>query len=95
MSPARGSAPLASNTAPAGSREIESQVMPGPRIVAREFARLFAEHEIAVHPAEIRQLASRFCADGRPFYDVETLAIAYADPTGERAVANVKCERGY
>jgi hypothetical protein len=57
--------------------------------VRREFARLFAERDIATHPAEVRQIAARFCASGRPLSDVEAIVIAYADPTGEQAVRNV------
>jgi hypothetical protein len=61
-----------------------------PRVVAREFARLFAQREITVHPAEVRALAQRFSASGRSdLADVETIVIAYADPTGETAVRNV------
>lgn len=82
-----------STTAPAGSRESQSRALVGPRIVAREFARLFAAHEIVAHPAEVRRLASRFCMDGHGLADVETCFLAYADPTGERAARNVDRER--
>jgi hypothetical protein len=83
-----------SPTAPAGSRETESGYVLSPRIVRREFGRLFAEHDIATHPAEVRRLAERFCASGRPLTDVESIVIAYADPTGETAARNVDRERG-
>jgi hypothetical protein len=56
--------------------------------VRREFARLFAEYDIATHPAEVRGIAERFCATGRPLADVEAIVVAYADPTGEKAVRN-------
>lgn len=81
-------------TAPAGSRENESRVFVGPRIVAREFSRLFAKYGITAHPAEVRQVAARFCASGRPLEDVETVVISYADPTGETAARHVDRERG-
>lgn len=76
-------------TEPAGSRET-SRTELHPRIVAREFARLLREHDIAAHPAEVRQVAQKFVADGHTrIEDVEAIVIAYADPTGETAVRNV------
>lgn len=59
-------------------------------VVQREFSRLFAEHGLSPHPAEVRALAQRFVASGRTdLRDVETIVIGYADPTGETAVRNV------
>lgn len=81
-------------TAPAGSRDNPSRVLPGPRIVAREFARLFQQRGIDAHPGEVRKLALKFCSSGRPMSDVEAIVIAYADPTGEMAARNVDRERG-
>ncbi len=79
-----------STTAPAGSRGTGSRILLPPRLVAREFARLFRERGMAVHPAEVRQLATRFVADGHErLEDAEAWVIAYADPTGETAVRNV------
>lgn len=81
-----------SSTAPGGNREVSRTLLPRS-VVAREFARLFREHEIAAHPAEVRALAARFVADGRDrIEDVETIVLAYADPTGETAVRNVMRE---
>jgi len=45
---------------------------------------------MAVHPAEVRRLATRFVAAGHDrLEDTEAWVIAYADPTGETAVRNV------
>lgn len=64
-------------------------------VVAREFARLFREHGIAAHPAEVRSLATKFVASGHQrLEDVEAIVIAYADPTGEQAARRVDRERG-
>lgn len=89
MSAPPGSARTPSTTAPAGSRENQSRVFVGPRIVAREFARLFAAHGIAAHPGEVRRLAVRFCAGGRGLDEVEAFVLSYVDPTGETAVRNL------
>ncbi len=89
MSPgASGANP--STTAPAGSRGTGSRILLPPRLVAREFARLFRERGMAVHPAEVRQLATRFVAAGHErLEDTEAWVIGYRDPTGEAAVRNV------
>jgi hypothetical protein len=85
-----GQRPTPSTTAPAGSRGTGSRVLLPPRVVAREFARLFREHGVTAHPAEVRRLASRFVAAGHDrLQDVETYVLAYADPTGETAVRKV------
>lgn len=85
-----GQAPAPITTEPAGSRENQSRVYVGPRIVAREFSRLFRERHIAVHPAEVRVIAAKFCSvPGRQLADVEAYVLAYADPTGETAARNV------
>jgi len=96
MSPPRASAANPSTTAPAGSRENRSRILLPPRLVAREFARLFRERGMAVHPAEGRQLATRFVADGHErLEDAEGWFIGYADPTGETATRQVDRERGF
>jgi hypothetical protein len=87
---AAGHAPAPSTAAPAGSRGTGSRILLPPRVVAREFSRLFREHGVTAHPAEVRRLASRFVAAGHDrLEDVEAYVIAYADPTGETAVRNV------
>lgn len=87
MSAPPGASPGSCTTAPAGSRG-QGESLP-PRVVAREFARLFAEHDIATHPADVRRIAAKFCAGGYELSRVEDFVLAYADPTGERAVRNV------
>jgi hypothetical protein len=58
--------------------------------VAREFDRLFRGRGMAVHPAEVRQLATRFVADGHErLEDTEAWFLTYRDPVGEKAVRNV------
>lgn len=86
-----GQAPATSSTAaPAGSRENRSRILLPPRLVAREFDRLFRERGMAVHPAEVRQLATRFVAAGHErLEDTEAWVIGYRDTTGETAVRNV------
>lgn len=87
-----GQRPAPSTTEPAGSRETSGYLLPVGR-VRLEFARLFAEHDLAVHPAEVRRIAAKFVAAGHArIEDVEAYVMAYADPTGETAVRNV--ERG-
>ncbi len=90
-----GQAPATpSTTAPAGSRGTGSRILLPPRLVAREFARLFRERGMAVHPAEVRQLAARFVADGHErLEDAEAVVITYADHTGETAARQVDRER--
>ena len=93
--PAGQSPATPSTTAPAGSRENRSGILLPPRRVAREFTRLFRERGMAVHPAEVRQLATRFVADGHErLEDAEAWFISYADPTGETAARHVDRERG-
>ncbi len=85
-----GQAPAPSTTAPAGSRENRSRILLPTRLVRREFDRLFRARGMAVHPAEVRQLATRFVADGHErLDDAEAVVIWYADKTGETAVRNV------
>lgn len=80
---------LTSTTEPAGSRDTARATL-HPRIVAREFSRLFREHGIAAHPAEVRTIATKFCATvHNRLEDIETYVLKYADPTGETAVRNV------
>lgn len=89
MSLTPGPSRLTSSTAPAGSRDEVGTAVPVTRVAA-EFSRLFAEHDIAVHPAEVRTLAQRFVTSGRHrIEDIEAVVIAYADPTGEAAARNV------
>lgn len=86
---------LTSSTEPAGSRETESQTGLSRARVAREFARLFRERDMAAHPAEVRRLAGRFIARGHArLDDVLPYVLAYADPTGEAAARNVDRGRG-
>lgn len=80
---------ITSTTAPAGSRD-RNQTGASPRVAAREFARLFAARGIATHPAEVRRIAGRFCADGHDLADAEAYAMTWADPTGETAIRNVR-----
>lgn len=84
-----GVARTPSTTEPAGSRETGGYLLPVGR-VRREFARLFREHDIAAHPAEVRRIATKFCAAGHTrLEDVEGWVLWYADPTGEQAARNV------
>ena len=90
LNPADQAPATPSTTAPAGSRENRSRILLPHRLVAREFDRLFRGRGMAVHPAKVRQLATRFVADGHErLEDAEAWFIAYADPTGETAVRNV------
>lgn len=57
-----------------------------PRIVAREAAKIMAARGIEIRPAALRRLVTRFIRDGHTTLGDLERVIAYADPTGERAV---------
>lgn len=67
-----------------------------PRIVAREAAKIMAAKGIEIRPAALRRLVTRFIRHGHTtLAELESLVVAYADPTGETATAHVMRERGY
>lgn len=65
-----------------------------PRIVAREAAKVAHLLRVELRPAQLRKLVTRFIRDGHTTLDpLRVYVIAYADPTGERAVRNVMREQ--
>ena len=83
-----GQWPALSTTEPAGSRE-NTRTGLHPRVVAREFDRLFRARGIDTHPALVREMARRWVTEGHERLPDENTPLWYPDPTGATAVRHV------
>lgn len=61
--------------------------------LAREARKIAADLNITISGSRLRKIVRRFVDEGRSDVEFRTWFLAYADPTGERAVRNVLRER--
>lgn len=96
MSPPLAAPPIRRNLPANGENARREDQFLSPRIVAREAVKILAAKGIELRPAALRRLVTRFIREGyTSLREVEPFVIAYADPTGESATAQVMRVRGF
>ena len=86
--------PIATRTTPLESRQaVRSQTVTPERFsmqtLTAEARKVMAEMDMDLSQNRLVRIIRRYINDGRADIDFRTWFIAYADPTGEKAVRNV------
>lgn len=80
-------APCATSTTALETRQGRTQAL------ANQARQAADEAGLTISQNRLSRLVRRFVTERRPDSDLRAMVIAYADPTGETAVANVMRER--
>lgn len=66
-----------------------------PRVIMREAAKVCEDLHLNITGGRLRKLVDQFLTNGRADIDFRTWFVSYADPTGDKATANVLRTRGF